>query len=74
MGGTSIASPHVTGMVALYKSMNPMASPKEIREILTNAGSYPNTVCDGLSYGYFDRDSDDDHEPLLHVFNIKNVK
>ena len=74
MGGTSIASPHVTGMVALYKSMNPMASPKEIKEILTNTGSYPNTVCDGLSYGYFDRDSDDDHEPLLHVFAINNVK
>jgi subtilisin family serine protease len=74
MGGTSIASPHVTGMVALYKSMNPMASPIEIKEILTNAGSYPNTVCDGLSYGYFDRDSDDDHEPLLHVFDIKHVK
>jgi len=74
MGGTSIASPHVTGMVSLYKSMNPMASPKEIKEILTNAGSYPNTVCDGLSYGYFDRDSDDDHEPLLHVFAINNVK
>ncbi|HEX7143374.1 MAG TPA: S8 family serine peptidase [Nitrososphaeraceae archaeon] len=74
MGGTSIASPHVTGMVALYKSINPTASPKEISEKLTNGGLYPNTVCDGYSYGYFDQDLDNTPEPLLHSFDMVNIK
>ena len=74
MGGTSIASPHVTGMVALYKAINPTASSKEISEKLTNEGLYPNAVCDGYSYGYFDQDLDNSPEPLLHSFDMVNIK
>ena len=74
MGGTSIASPHVTGMVALYKSINSTLSPKEISEKLTNEGLYPNTVCDGYSSGYFDQDFDNSPEPLLHSFDMINIK
>lgn len=74
MGGTSIASPHVTGIVALYKSINPTATPKEISEKLTNEGLYPNAVCDGYSYGYFDQDLDNNPEPLLHSFDMVNIK
>ena len=74
MGGTSIASPHVTGMVALYKSINPTLSPKEISEKLTNEGLYPNAVCDGYSSGYFDQDLDNSPEPLLHSFDMVNIK
>jgi subtilisin family serine protease len=74
MGGTSIASPHVTGLVALYKSINPTVSPKEMSEKLTNEGLYPNAVCDGYSYGYFDQDSDNSPEPLLHSFDMVNIK
>ena len=74
MGGTSIASPHVTGMVALYKSINPTLSPKEISEKLTNEGLYPTAVCDGYSYGYFDQDLDNSPEPLLHSFDMVNIK
>jgi hypothetical protein len=74
MGGTSIASPHVTGMVALYKSINPTASPKEISEKLMSVGLHPNAVCDGYSYGYFDQDLDNSPEPLLHSFDMVNIK
>jgi subtilisin len=74
MGGTSIASPHVTGMIALYKSINPILSPKEISEKLTTEGLYPNTVCDGYSSGYFDQDFDNSPEPLLHSFDMVNIK
>ena len=74
MGGTSIASPHVTGIVALFKSINPTASPKDISEKLTIGGLHPNTVCDGHSYGYFDQDLDNSPEPLLHSFDMVNIK
>jgi Tfp pilus assembly protein PilF len=74
MGGTSIASPHVTGLVALYKSINPTASPKEISEEVTSRGLYPNAVCDGQSYGYFDLDLDNNFEPLLYLFEMGKIK
>ena len=73
MGGTSIASPHVTGMVALYKAINPTVSPKEISEEVKSKGLYRNSVCDGHSYGYFDLDSDNYYEPLLHLFDMIKI-
>jgi subtilisin family serine protease len=36
MSGTSMATPHVTGAVALYRSMYPSATPQQIRTALFN--------------------------------------
>jgi subtilisin family serine protease len=38
ISGTSMATPHVSGAVALYKSMNPAASPQEIRNAILTQG------------------------------------
>ena len=34
INGTSMATPHVTGAVALYKSMNPGATPQQVRDVI----------------------------------------
>ena len=65
--GTSAATAHVTGAVALYKSEHPGASPSDILNALKNFGSKQNTQCDGNGHGYFSEDPDDNAEPLLYV-------
>ncbi|GAA2793911.1 S8 family peptidase [Crossiella cryophila] len=42
--GTSMATPHVAGAVALYLSVNPQATPQEVRDALVN-----NAVSDKLT-------------------------
>lgn len=39
MTGTSMASPHVTGSVALYLGLNPSATPAEVRNALVTNGT-----------------------------------
>jgi PKD repeat protein len=39
ISGTSMASPHVAGAVALYLSSNPTASPEQVASVLTNLAS-----------------------------------
>jgi subtilisin len=39
ISGTSMASPHVAGAAALYKSSNPGASPAQVKSALQNAGT-----------------------------------
>ena len=65
--GTSAATAHVTGAVALYKSEHPDASPSGILDALKNLGSNQYTQCDGNGHGYFSGDPDDNAEPLLYV-------
>jgi len=65
--GTSAATAHVTGAVALYKSEHPNASPLEVLNALKNLGSKQDTHCDGNGHGYFSGDPDDNAEPLLYV-------
>ena len=67
LSGTSMASPHVTGAAALYKSSHLGASPSEVKQALMGMGSSPSTVCDGNGHGYFSGDPDNIHEPLLYV-------
>ena len=38
ISGTSMATPHVSGAAALYKSMNPGASARQIRDAILNSG------------------------------------
>lgn len=76
MSGTSMASPNVAGAAALYKSINPSATPAQVEAHLENTGikmpSAPHTPlvpCDGNGKGYFDPTGDDDtiREPLLYM-------
>jgi subtilisin len=61
MSGTSMATPHVTGAVALYKATRPLATPGEVRESLRYLGN--------LGWRYW-TDPDSLHEPLLDVTRI----
>ena len=65
--GTSAATAHVSGAVALYKSENPGESPSDILDALKSLGSKQNTQCDDNGHGYFSGDPDDNAEPLLYV-------
>lgn len=70
LSGTSMASPHVAGAAALYKSLHANATAAQIYEALMTTGSRANTVCDGDGHGYIvDRTSDHDSiaEPLLYA-------
>ena len=62
--GTSMAAPHVTGAVALYKASRPLATPAEVRESLRYLGNQNwATSTDPDSY----------HEPMLSVSRIYNL-
>ncbi|HEV8280989.1 MAG TPA: S8 family serine peptidase [Candidatus Limnocylindrales bacterium] len=58
MSGTSMATPHVAGAVALYKASRPGATPREVRESLRYLGN--------LGWRYW-TDPDSIHEPLLDL-------
>ena len=64
--GTSMAVPHVTGLAGYLKTINPNASPDEIREMIIKSGSSPSSQCqENKGIGYFKGDLDDIPEPLL---------
>ena len=67
LSGTSMASPHVVGAAALYKTTHPTASPSDVILALTSSGSTPATACDGNGSGYFGGDPDGIPEPLLYA-------
>jgi subtilisin len=58
LSGTSMASPHVAGAAALYKSTHPGASPSQVRSALRSAAN--------LNWNNVD-DPDGIKEPLLNV-------
>jgi subtilisin family serine protease len=58
MSGTSMASPHVAGAAALYRAVNPTASPAQVKAALLSAGNTGWTNSD---------DPDGIKEPLLNV-------
>jgi subtilisin family serine protease len=64
MTGTSMATPHVTGAVALYKASRPLATPGEVRESLRYLGN--------LRWKYW-TDPDSTHEPLLDVTRVATL-
>ena len=78
--GTSMAAPHVAGAIALYKSMNPDASPAEIFNRLMETANTSGTACDTSANngkGYietWDFDKDDIREPLLYVKEFVTTK
>jgi subtilisin len=58
MSGTSMASPHVAGAAALYRAVNPTASPAQVKQALISAGTTNWSNAD---------DRDGIKEPLLNV-------
>ncbi len=60
--GSSMASPHVAGAVALFLSENPDASPADVREWLLTEASVPQSDPRG-----FGGDVDSDPEPALYL-------
>ena len=65
--GTSMAAPHVAGAAALYISLHPEASPKDVKNYLMNSGTNLSDLCNGNGHGYFVGDRDRFHEPLLYI-------
>jgi subtilisin len=61
MSGTSMATPHVTGAVALYKASRPLATPGEVREALRYLGNLGWRTS---------TDPDSFHEPLLDLRRV----
>ena len=61
ISGTSMASPHVAGGAALYKSKNTSATPDQVKAALLNAGTTDWNSTDGR---------DLIKEPLLNVFSF----
>ncbi len=61
LSGTSMAAPHVTGAVALYKSSRPSATPTQVRHALEAFGNHDWKL---------GSDPDPYHEPLLDVSHI----
>ncbi len=55
MGGTSMATPHVSGAIGLLISHNPSLSPDQIIDLLTsNATPVPGYALHEVGYGYMD--------------------
>jgi len=61
MSGTSMATPLVTGAIALYRSKHPDATPSEVRTVLRGLGNQSWKI---------GTDPDSTHEPLLDVQRI----
>ncbi len=61
MSGTSMATPTVTGAIALYRSTHPDATPAEVRDVLRGLGNHGWRTSS---------DPDGTHEPLLDVHRI----
>ena len=82
--GTSMAAPNVAGAAALFKSLNPTASPAQVEAFLKNNGTQapssgnPLVPCDGNGKGYFNDNypavdkvsTDPSKEPLLYMAQI----
>ena len=64
ISGTSMAAPHVTGAVALFKASRPLATPAEVKAALRAAGTQDWATS---------TDPDSVHEPLLDVSHIVNL-
>jgi subtilisin family serine protease len=70
LSGTSMAAPHVAGEAAYFMSINPLASPSDVRNEITASGAGSTTICDDNGFGYFKGDRDMYPEPLINEKSI----
>jgi subtilisin family serine protease len=73
LSGTSMSAPHVAGEAAYFMSLNPLASPSDVRNEIIASGSGPTTACDGNGFGYFMTDRDTYSEPVINIRNITTI-
>lgn len=70
--GTSMATPHVTGTVALMMANNPGITPSIVRNMLLESAIHQSIECDGQGYGYIYGDDKDPYsEPLVYTKKFK---
>jgi subtilisin len=67
LSGTSMASPHVTGGIALYESSHPGATPAQVKAALTENGIQPSSGCSAAGQGYFTGSPDEANRPLINA-------
>ncbi len=73
MGGTSMAAPHVAGAAALYKAINPSATPVQVQSALKSSAvsqTQPCTASTNNGFGGFKGDIDGFPEPLVYVSRL----
>ena len=73
LSGTSMATPHATGAVALLLDSQNALSPGEVRQVLLQNGVSQTKQCNIIfndGNGGFSGDSDGFEEPMLYVANL----
>lgn len=70
MSGTSMAAPHVAGIIALMLEANPLLSPAEVKELLQNtASSMPDHAAWEVGTGYVNA-----YKAVEASFKVKSAK
>ncbi|MBR4522392.1 MAG: S8 family serine peptidase, partial [Prevotella sp.] len=71
--GTSMSTPAVAGIVALWLQAKPDLTPAEVKEVLANTArhNYPSMTYPNNEYGYGEIDA---YKGLLYILNLTNVE
>ena len=72
-GGTSMSTPAVAGIIALWLQAKPDLTPEEVKEVLANTARHndPSLTYPNNEYGYGEIDA---YKGLLYVLNLTNIE